>query len=753
MKYESTNNGSLLFPLDSISRRDFMKRVAFVGAAATFTLSTGLKVFETAEAAEKNIQPDSWHLSLCPYCGAGCGLYIGEKAGKVVAVKGADEHPANKGYLCMKGLLLPQILYFKDRLTTPLIKKDGKMKEASWDEAIDLLVSKFKKIIQDNGKDAVAFYESAQLLTEEHYVLNKLAKGCIGTNNVDANARLCMASAVGGMITSLGKDGPPANYSDIELADCFFITGANMAEAHPVLYQRIADYKSRKKSVIVIVVDPRKTITTDIADVHLKLHCGTDIALYNAIAHVLFKEKFVDEAKVASYTNGLEELKLHIEKYTPEYAANITGVKKEDIIKTAMMLGSARAALYFCCMGLNHSSVGVWKNNAIINLCLLTGHIGKPGAGYFSLTGQPNAMGLREAGGLSHLLPGHRLVENEVHRNEIAAIWGVDPKIIAPKPGKNVLDLFRAADKGDIKGLWIIGTNPAVSLTDVNWVIKVLQKIEFLVVQDIYYPTETSKFAHLVLPAAQWAEKLGTFTNSDRTVNLLKAAVKPPAGAKSDLDIFIEVAHKMGYGNYFQFKGPEDVYNEWKRCSKGTDVDVSGITYARLEKQVGIPWPCPSEDHQGTLRRYTHFKFYTPNGKANLLARDHKEPLEVPDSEYPLCLNTGRLFDHWMTLTRTGKIPQLINSSPESYVEIHPDDAQRLAIKSGVHVNVISRRGDVILKAKVTDTVTKGEIFIPFHYGYLYKEKQAANLLTNPAYDPGSKEPEYKACAVKIEKA
>ncbi|MBF0117846.1 MAG: nitrate reductase [Desulfobacterales bacterium] len=738
---------------ENISRRDFIKKAAFLGAASTFSLQAGLRVFDNAEAAEDSAKPDLWSLSLCPYCGAGCGLYIGVKDEKVVAVKGAEEHSANKGYLCMKGLLLPQILYFKDRLKTPLIKKNNKFEKASWDEAFDLLVSQFKKLIGDNGPDAVAFYGSAQLLTEEHYVLNKLAKGCIGTNNVDANARLCMASAALGMISSLGKDGPPANYGDIELADCFFIAGSNMAEGHPVVYQRIADYKAKKKSVIVIVVDPRKTITTDIANIHLKIRCGTDIALYNAIAHVLIKEKFVDEAKVASYTNGLQQLKLHLEKYTPEFAASVTGVNKEDIIKAAMMLGSARAALYFCCMGLNHSSVGVWKNNTLINLCLLTGHIGKPGAGYFSLTGQPNAMGLRETGGLCHLLPGHRVIENEGHRNEIAKIWGIDSKKIAPKPGKNALDIFRAIDKGDIKGLWVMGTNPAVSLPDINSTLKILQKTGFLVVQDAYHPTETSNYAHLILPAAQWGEKLGTFTNSDRTVNLLKASVKPQGEAKPDLDIFLEVARRMGYEKFFQFKNPEEVYNEWKLCTQGTDVDISGITYARLEKEVGIPWPCPSSDHPGTPRRYTHFKFYTPDGKANLLARDHKEPLEVPDAQYPLCLNSGRLVDHWMTLTRTGKIPQLINSSPEAFLEIHPDDAEKLGVKAGEFVKVISRRGEAFVRAKVSDIVRKGEVFMPFHFGYLHKEKQAANLLTNPAYDAGSKEPEYKACAVRVEKA
>ncbi len=736
-----------------ISRRKFIKNIVFAGAASTFSLKGGLRIFSSAEAAENEIEADAWYLSLCPYCGAGCGLYIGVKNGKVFAVKGAEEHSANKGYLCMKGLLLPQILYFKDRLTTPMINRNNRFVKASWDEALDLLVSRLQSVIKSSGVDALGFYESAQLLTEEHYVLNKLAKGCIGTNNVDANARLCMASAVGGMISSLGKDGPPSNYGDIELADCFFIAGSNTAEGHPVIYQRIADLKDRKKSVMVIVVDPRETVTTDIADVHLKIRCGTDIALYNAIAHVLIESNFVDEQRVLSYTNGLQELKMHLEQYTPEKAARITGVAKNDIVKAAMMLGNARACLYFCCMGLNHSSVGVWKNNTLINLCLLTGHIGKPGAGYFSLTGQPNAMGLRETGGLCHLLPGHRLVKKEKHRREIAKIWGVDPNNMSPIPGKNALDMFRAVDQGKIKWLWIIGTNPAVSLTDLNWTMNVLKKTEFLVVQDIYHPTETSRFAHLLLPAAQWGEKLGTFTNSDRTVNLLKLAVDPPAGAKSDLEIFIEVAQRMGYAKQFPFTGPEDVYDEWKLCSKGTDLDVSGISYARLEKEHGIPWPCPSPDHPGTPRRYTHFKFHTPNGKANLLARHHKDPLEVPDRKYPFCLNTGRVVDHWMTLTRTGKIPQLLKASPESFLEIHPADAQKAGIKDGVFAKIVSRRGEAVVRAKVTDRVREGEVFMPFHFGYLFGEKGAANLLTNPAYDAGSKEPEYKACAVRVEKA
>ena len=715
-------------------------------------------VQETGEVVETPLTEEdlklTWNKSVCPYCGVGCGVLVGSKEGRVLRVRGDPNHPANFGLLCGKGATLPQMVHTPDRLAHPLMRatRTSELTQASWDDALARIAAHWHRIIRDHGPDAVAFYISGQMFTEDYYVVNKFAKGFLGTNNVDSNSRLCMASAVSGYVTSLGADAPPGCYADIELADCFFLIGTNTAACHPVTFERIRRRKlAAPTRVKVIVADPRRTRTADIADLYLPIQPGTDVALLNAMLHVLTQEQLIDPRFIERHTAGWDALQTIIEHYPPDRAAGICGVEADQIREAALIFGRARAAMSFWSMGLNQSTHGTAKNNCVINLHLATGQIGRPGAGPFSLTGQPNAMGGRETGGLAHLLPGHRVVANATDRRDAEQLWGLPAGRIAPIPGLSAVELFAALAEGRVKSVWVLCTNPMVSLPNLAVVRAALAKAELVIVNDIYHPTETTQLADVVLPAAQWSERDGTVTNSERCISYLEKAVDPPGEALPDWQIICRFANRFGVGDAFAFQRAEEVYEEYKTFTRGRDLDIGGVTYERL-KQGSIQWPCPTLNHRSTMRRYTDGVFAHPDGKAQFLAHAYEEPAERTDAQFPMILTTGRVRDQWHTMTRTGKIPVLMKKEPEPFVELNPADATRLGILQGDLITVRSRRGSARAAGRITPAIKLGTCFMPFHWGSLRGEA-SVNQATIEAFDPVSKQPELKFCAVRIEKA
>jgi len=751
-----------------ITRREFIRASALSAAIA----SIGVEPLFKNKLFSASLLAETWHKTVCRYCGVGCGVMLGVRDGKAFAIKGDKNNTVNKGLLCVKAFYLHKVVTAKNRLTYPLVRKDGKLVRSTWDDAMNLVTSKFKEAIEQNGPDSVAFYGSGQALTEETYLANKLFKGHIGTNNLDGNPRLCMASAVGGYLSSFGGDEPVGSYDDIDECDLFLLIGSNTSEAHPVIYDRIVERKKKNPQTKVVIIDPRQTPTNKIADLHLQMIPGYDLSIIHAMARIIINEGYTDEEFIkgcVNFSDGqnpitYDDYKKFLEKYTPEYAASQCGVKADDIVQAARMFGKARTAMSMWTMGVNQRITGVWLNNLIHNLHLLTGKLGKLGSDSFSLTGQPNACGgVREGGGLSHLLPGHRSVENEQHRKEIAEIWNVPVEKIQPKPGKHTIAMFEAVAKGEIKALYVMCTNPAHSLPNLNKYLKGIQDT-FLVVADAFHPTETTKIADVVLPAAFWCEKEGVYGNTERRSQHLAKATKPLGEAKWDGDILIDLAERLGYGKNFEhYKGPEDVWNEYLKCTKGRGLDLSGATYARLKEVRGLRWPVPTTDHPGTQIRFVEgdplfpkekaagkrmYFYYKPDGKAVIFARPDKGPQEPTDAEYPIALTTGRILEQWHTMTMTGQNPELVRAAPKPYVEINPQNAKELGVKNKDFVNIVTRRGSLKLEARVIDRPRKGTIFIPFHW-----PESLTNLLTIDAVDPGSREPEYKVCAARIEKA
>jgi nitrate reductase NapA len=765
-----------------ITRRELIKYSAALAAASAIGLELPLP--EGIEAA----QVDKWSKAVCRYCGAGCGVYVGVTKGKIVAVQG-DKDNWNKGLLCIKGYYLPPILYADDRVKYPLLKKGGSFVRIPWKDAMDLMTEKFAGAIKANGVHSVAFYGSGQAYTEESYFINKVFKGGLGTNNIDGNPRLCMASAAVGYVSTFGKDEPMGAYDDINHAECFFIIGSNMAEAHPVLFGLVNERKQKDKNVKIIMVDPRKTLSARIADLHMSFTPGTDLAILHAMAHVIIKEnlqskdyvsnhlvfKTIKEDKPEKVT--FEEYVKFLEEYTPENAEKLTNCPKEEIIKAAKWFAQSKATTSFWCMGLNQRTRGVWANNLVHNLHLLTGQICRPGATTFSLTGQPNACGgVRDGGLLSHILPYGRLIANEKDREEMETFWGVPKGRIHPKPGPTAVDMFRALNKGEIKALWIACTNPGQSLPNLDPYRKGMEgKDTFLVVSEAYHPTKTSELADLVLPAALWVEKDGTYGQSERRYQYLEKAVEPPGEARPDLMVMIDFANRLFKAlgredearKLFAFKGSEDVWNEIRQCSKGTAYDFMGMTRSRLKKAHGMQWPCPTEDHPGTVRRYTakhgdpilkkfdpqaiDVSFYgakADGNKATVWLRPYKGPAEPADADYPFVLSTGRLLEHWHTGTMTFNVTELKRAAPYAYVEINTADARKIGIRHRDKVKITSRRGSIVIEAKVVDVPRDGMVYVPFHY-----PDKLINSLTTDAYDALSKQPEFKICAVRIEKA
>lgn len=709
------------------------------------------------------IPVEGWHKGVCRFCGTGCGVMIGVTNNKVVDVKGDDE-AHNRGRLCIKGLATRDILYSEGRALYPMIRKGGELRRASWDEAMTLVAQRFRESIETHGPSSVAFYGSGQLYTQESYTANKLFKAGIGTNNVESNARMCMASATTGYTTTFGKDEPPGCYEDMDYADCFFITGSNTLECHPILWERVRDRKRRHSGTKIIVVDPRKTFTARHADLHLPIHPGTDVSLYNAMIYVFLQHNFIDRDMVENYltfkdgeeNRTFEEFKRHIAQYTPEAAAKTCGITPRDIREAAFLFAASKATMSLWTMGLNQQVQATHSNRLVSAMHLLTGHFGRPGATPFSVSGQPNACGgVRNVGTLSHALPNGRLIANPKHREEMEDLWKVPRGRIGAKPGYHTVQLFEALGRGDVKCCLVMCTNPGQTLPNVTAYRQGMEKA-FLVVADAFYPTETTKFADVVLPAALWVEKEGVTGNGDRRYHLYPKLVSPPGEAKSDLEMLVDLADRLGHGDLISARTPKDVWDEWRKISAHSAYNFEGITYERLQKERGLQWPCPTESHPGTKRRYLpgqdpmatgsgRFDFYGKHDRRATVWLDRQEESVDPYAdEFPLILNTGRILEHWHTMTITGSAPTLKGIQPD-YLEIHPYDAHQFEIKDGDQVIVKSRRGEVELRARLTEIVRPGMVFATMH-----SSRHLINQVTHDVYDPFSKEPAFKRCAVAV---
>lgn len=690
--------------------------------------------------------------TLCPYCGVGCGLEVVRTAGlgSPLKLRGDKAHPSSRGALCLKGATLLEVLD-RDRLQAPQYRAslDQPWEVISWEHALDVLVTQLQTVREHRGPDAICMYGSGQLLTEDYYVAQKLMKGGLGTNNFDANSRLCMASAVAGYIQSLGSDGPPCAYEDLEIADTVFIVGSNLAECHPVTFTRLRREQRKRPDLKVVVVDPRRTRTAAAADVHLPIRPGTDIDLFHGLAHLMRQWEAVDRSFVEHHTEGVDAYAEILDEHTPKRVAQRCGIEVSQLEHAARLWVRSNRALSLWSMGLNQSSEGTAKVRALINLHLLTGSIGHPGSGPFSLTGQPNAMGGREAGGLAHLLPGYRSVANAEHRREVETHWGLPPHSISPHPGRTAGALVEGLEADAIGVVWVVATNPAVSMPDVGRVRAALGRSPFTVYQEAYAPTEMATYAHLLLPAAQWGEKTGTMTNSERVVTLCPRFRDPPGQARADWEIFAEVGRRLGLPLNFNFEDAAAVYQEFVALTRDRVCDVTGLSHQRLAREGPLAWPLPEgASAQTQSRLYQQRSFPTPNGRARFAAHRARGLAEPVDADFPLVLTTGRLYAHWHTQTRTGRIPRLQAMHPVPTVEVHPQDAGALGIKTGHRVELRSRRGRARFQAAVTPTITQGTVFVPFHFGPLWADDAEANALTHSEACPDSRQPELKASAV-----
>jgi assimilatory nitrate reductase catalytic subunit len=711
--------------------------------------------------------------STCPYCGVGCGVVIENEATQITGVRGDPDHPANFGRLCSKGstlhLTASAAITRQARLLQPMQRlQRGQAPQAStWDAALSAIAKQLGDIIEQHGPDAVGLYVSGQLLTEDYYVFNKLAKGLIGTNNIDTNSRLCMSSAVAGYKATLGADAPPACYDDFNVAATVWVTGANPAWAHPVLVRRLEDARRANPQQKLVVVDPRRTETAAMADLHLQILPGTDIALCHGLLHLMLWEGWTDNAYIAAHTSGFDALKARVREYTPKETARMTGLREADILQAARWFANVDAAtgqrlptLSLYCQGLNQSRSGTARNAALINLHLACGQIGKPGAGPLSLTGQPNAMGGREVGGLANLLSAHRDLANPAHRAEVAALWGLPS--VPERPGKTAVEMFQAAADGEIKALWITCTNPAQSLPDQAMVQRALQRAELVVLQEAFATTATAKYADWLLPATTWGEKDGTVTNSERRISRVRPAIPPAGAARHDWAIALDIGRRLearlrpGAPTLFGLDSPEDIWNEHRATTRGRDLDITGLSYPILETQGPQQWPMPAGATTGRARLYEDGRFETPDGRARFFDTAALPLAEPRDARFPFSLTTGRLRDQWHGGSRTGTLGRLFGHQAEPSIDLHVQDMARLRLQDGDLVQVHSRRGDLVLPAVTSDSVAPTQAHVAMHWGGEVLGAGVAggiNTLTNPAFCPLSKQPELKHTAVRLKKA
>ncbi len=772
--------------MSGVSRRTFLRMAAVSAAsAAATTLFPGI-VFGEWVHSDHDSSDVQWNKTPCRFCGVGCGLLVGIAGGRAVAVKGDPDSPVNKGLCCVKGYHSVQALYGKDRLKKALVRKNGTLVETPIAEALDLVANTMASTIKEHGKDAVSVYGSGQWTIPDGYVASKFLKGGIGTNNLEANARLCMASAVTGFLTSFGLDEPMGCYEDIDHADVFVLWGNNMAEMHPVLFSRLLDRRRKKKGVVIIDLATRTTRTSHAADKSILFKPQTDLAIANAICQVLVENNWVNHSFVQQHVSfkagktdigygleddftfkdearavDLQDFQAFLADYTPEKVAAYSGVSADDIRYLAALYGDpARKVVSYWCMGMNQHTRGTWINNLVYNIHLLVGKISQPGNGPFSLTGQPSACGtVREVGTLTHKLP-HGVVMNEDDRRMAAEIWKVPFERIPAKPTHHTVSMFRALDRGDIRFMWIQVTNPMVTMPKLKRYRDGAKKEgRFIVVSDVY-PTPTTDIADVILPSAMWFEREGMFGNSERRTQHFNQLVAPPGDAMSDTWQLIEVARRMGYGDLFPWSYDDHIREIWREYGRFHDSPKHAMApYEVLRQAPGAIWPFVNG--RSTKWRYnaaydpaaspgSDFDFYgKPDHRAWIWLRPYEPPPEIPDAAYPFWLNTGRVVEHWHTGSMTRRIPTLHRAAPAAYVEIHPHDAERLGIRNGESVRLVSRRGEIIVAAVLDGRgqPTVGQVFVPF-----FDESKLINELTLDAYCPISKQPDYKKCAVRVEK-
>lgn len=704
---------------------------------------------------------DRWVSTTCGYCSVGCGMQVGvrdtaavdatgtERDAIAVASRGDPAHPVNRGCLCPKGLAEHHTIHAAGRLTQPLVRRDGRLEPATWDAALGEVAGRFRSLVAEHGPGSVAVLSTGQLVTEDFYTLGKLVRGGLGLSHFDGNTTLCMAAAVAGYKRSFGSDGPPGSYDDLAEADAILLVGANIAENHPILAPRLLDNSGAE----LIVVDPRVTKTAMLADQHLAIQPRTDVVLINGILKVLFDEGLVDVAATRARCDGLDELVEHVGAYDLHRVAETCGVAPEAVWRAAVTFGRARSAVVAWTMGVNHSSQGTETVNLLCNLALVTGNVGVAGGSALSITGQCNAMGTREAGATASL-PGYRPWDDAAARTEIADLWGVPVERLPSERGWAYPDIVEGIIGGKVRALWVIGTNPVVSFPNRELVEDALGRLELLVVQD-GFETPTTRRADVVLPAAIWGEKDGTYTNTERRVSRVRAVVAPPGEARTDFDIFLALAESLGlHDELFEgWVGPEDAFEEWRRVSAGRLCDYSGIDYDRIEANGGVQWPAPAGPAGagvapgGTPRLYADGRFGTDTGRAKLWCVTEAPIGEAVRPLFPLLLNTGRTVEHWHTRTKTGRVPVLEGLAPEAWVEVNPVDARSAGVDAGGWARLVSQRGAIDrIRVRVTETVRPGEVFVPFHF-----DEACANRLTINEFDPISREPNYKQCAVRLE--
>ncbi|MCC2637130.1 MAG: nitrate reductase [Moraxellaceae bacterium] len=695
----------------------------------------------------------------CPYCGVGCGVKatVTDVEARTVTIAGDESHPANAGRLCVKGAALGETVALEGRLLHPEIRGERR----TWDEALGHVAGEFARIIREHGPEAVAIYASGQLLTEDYYVANKLMKGFIGTANIDTNSRLCMSSSVAGHKRAFGSDTVPNCYEDLELADLVVLTGSNAAWCHPVLFQRIKAEKERRPGLRVVVIDPRRTATCELADLHLPVKAGEDVRLFNALLAYLATHGVLDDAFIGAHTRGFSAAlatAVAQDNHIPHLAATL-GLDALDLERFFSWFATTPRTLTLYSQGVNQSSAGADKVNAILNCHLATGRIGKPGSGPLSLTGQPNAMGGREVGGLANMLAAHMEIENPVHRERVQRFWGAPS--VAATPGHKAVDMFEAVHDGRIKAIWILATNPVVSLPDADRVRAALQRCELVVVSDCIADTDTTRLAHVKFPALGWGEKDGTVTNSERRISRQRPFLPMPGEARADWWIVCEVAKRMGFADAFSFASPADIFAEHAALSAfendeahgRRDFDIGGVAaldvagYRDLEP---FQWPRRQGEAQGPARLFGEGGFFTPDGRASFLAVGARGPVHAPDQDYPFVLNTGRIRDQWHTMTRTGLAARLLQHIGEPFCALHPDDAAGLGISVGEVVELESRWGLARARAELTADQAPGTVFMPMHWTGVLASASRVGAVVNPAVDPVSGQPESKHTPVRV---
>src|SRR5512138_1046256 len=690
----------------------------------------------------------------CPYCGVGCGVLVRRLPDEGVEIAGDPQHPASFGRLCSKGAALGETLGLDGRLLHPQIKGSP----ASWDDALDYVASGFARIIEEYGPESVAFYVSGQLLTEDYYVANKLMKGFIGTANIDTNSRLCMSSAVAGHKRAFGEDLVPLCYEDLDLAKLVVFVGSNAAWCHPILFQRVTEAKTRRPDLKIVVIDPRRTATCEFADIHLPVRAGTDVWLFNGLLSYLHQHGTVDTSFVSGRTTGLDRAMLIAENTAGDLraVAKICGVDVQRLSDFYNLFARTEETITVFSQGVNQSSAGTDKVNSIINCHLLTGRIGRPGMGPFSVTGQPNAMGGREVGGLATTLAAHMDIESADHRRIVQEFW--NSPVIASAPGLKAVDLFDAIHDGRVKAVWIMATNPIVSLPDADRAREALRRCELVVASDCIQHTDTTALAHVLLPAAGWAEKDGTVTNSDRRISRQRAFLPSPGEAKPDWWIVCQVARRLGHEQGFAFEAAHEIFTEHAALSGAENdgaraFDISGLsTLSRddYDRLAPIQWPVPALRHPGTERLLSDGRYFHPDGKAHFVATPPRPPGYAPDQQFPLVLNTGRVRDQWHTMTRTGYAPRLTSHLPEPYVDMHAQDALLTGTREGELVRVTTRWGSIIVRLRISGEMPRGMIFVPMHWNGTFSSDARVGALVNPMVDPISGQPELKHTPARV---